>query len=203
MAAKLTVKGIPVDPNLRIMAVATLVNTFGNGALVTTFALYFTRVVGLRPTQVGLALSAGALVGLLVLIPAGHLADLRGPRRVLQACTFGAGVAILGLLFARSVWALVAVMAVIAVFDRGAGAVRSGYIARLAEGGQAVKFKAYLRAMNNVGISFGALFGGLALWVDQMGLPGGLRPGRDDVRCDLDLARPPAPRRAGSRSRVR
>src|SRR5450759_2540157 len=133
----LTVRGVPVDPSLRIMAVATLVNTFGNGALVTTFALYFTRVVGLRPTQVGLALSAGALVGLLVL------------------------------LFARSVWALVAVMAVIAVFDRGAGAVRSGYIARLAEGGQAVKFKAYLRAMTNVGISFGALFGGLALWVDQ------------------------------------
>ena len=167
MAAKLTVKGIPVDPNLRIMAVATLVNTFGNGALVTTFALYFTRVVGLRPTQVGLALSAGALVGLLVQVPAGHLADLQGPRKVLQAFTFGAGIAILGLLFARSVWALVAVMAIIAVFDRGAGAVRNGYIARVAEGGQGVQFKAYLRAITNVGISFGALFGGLALWVDQ------------------------------------
>jgi len=138
MAARLTVKGIPVDPNLRVMAVATLVNTFGNGALVTTFALYFTRVVGLRPTQVGLALSAGALVGLLVQVPAGHLADLRGPRKVLQAFTFGTGIAILGLLFARSVWALVAVMAIIAVFDRGAGAVRNGYIARVAEGGQGV-----------------------------------------------------------------
>jgi MFS family permease len=164
---RLTVKGIPVDPNLRIMAVATLVNTFGNGALMTTFALYFTRVAGLRPTQVGLALSAGALAGLLVQVPAGHFADLRGPRRVLQAFTFGAGVAILGLLFARSVWALVAVMAVINAFDRGAGAVRNGYIARLAEGGQGVQFKAYLRAMTNVGISFGAVFGGLALWVDQ------------------------------------
>lgn len=163
----LTVKGVPVDPNLRIMAVATLVNTFGNGALVTTFALYFTRVVGLRPAQVGLALSAGALAGLLVQVPAGHLADLRGPRKVLQALTFGAGIAMLGLLVARSVWALVGVMAVISVFDRGAGAVRNGYIARLAEGGQAVQFKAYLRAMTNVGISFGAVFGGLALWVDQ------------------------------------
>ena len=30
-----------------------------------------------------------------------------------------------------------------------------------------MQFKAYLRAMTNVGISFGALFGGLALWVDQ------------------------------------
>jgi MFS family permease len=164
---KLTLKGIPIDPNLRILGVATLVNTFGNGALVTTFALYFTRVVGLRPTQVALALSAGAFAGLLVQVPAGHLADLRGPRRVLQTLTFGAGVALLGLLFARSVWALVAVMAVIAVFDRGAQAVRNGYVARLAEGGQGVQFKAYLRAVTNVGVSIGAMSGGLALWVDQ------------------------------------
>ena len=165
--ARLTVKGVPVDPNLRILGAATLVNTFGNGALVTTFALYFTRVVGLQPTQVALALSAGALVGLLVQVPAGHLADLRGPRKVLQMLTSGAGVAMLGLLFARSVWALVVVMAVIALFDRGAQAVRNGYVARLAEGGQGVQFKAYLRAVTNVGISLGALMGGLALWVDQ------------------------------------
>jgi len=162
-----TPRGIPVDPNLRIMAMSTLVNTFGNGALMTTFALYFTRVVGLRPTQVGLALSAGALAGLLVQVPAGHVADVRGPRRVFQILTFGAGFAMLGLLFARSVWALVAVMALIEVFDRGAGAVRNGYVARLAEGGQGVQFKAYLRAMTNVGISLGAMLGGLALWVDQ------------------------------------
>jgi MFS family permease len=164
---RLTVRGVPVDPNLRIMAVATLVNTFGNGALMTTFALYFTRVVGLRPTQVGLALSAGALAGLMVQLPAGHVADLRGPRKVLQMLTFGAGVAMLGLLFARSVRALVVVMVVIAIFDRGAQAVRNGYVARLAQGGQGVQFKAYLRAVTNVGISFGAVFGGLALWVDQ------------------------------------
>ena len=109
----LTVRGVPVDPNLRIMAGATLVNTFGNGALMTTFALYFTRVVGLRPTQVGLAMSAGAFAGLLVQVPAGHFADLRGPRKVLQTLTFASSVAMLGLLFARSVWALVAAIVVI------------------------------------------------------------------------------------------
>src|SRR5665811_1390417 len=162
-----TPRGIPVDPNLRIMAMSTLVNTFGKCALMTTFALYFTRVVGLRPTQVALALSAGALAGLLVQVPAGHFADVRGPRKVLQTLTFGTGLALLGLLFARSVWALVAVMAVFAVFDRGAQAVRNGYVARLAEGSQGVQFKAYLRAVTNVGISLGALSGGLALWVDQ------------------------------------
>ena len=164
---RLTARGIPIDPSLRIMAGATLVNTFGNGALMTTFALYFTRVVGLSPTQVALAFTAGAFAGLLVQVPAGHFADLRGPRKVLQILTFGAAIAMLGLLFARSVWALVAVMAVIQLFDSGGRAVRSGYIARLAEGGRAVQFQAYLRAMTNVGISFGAMLGGLALWVDE------------------------------------
>ncbi len=49
--------GGPGRPDLRILAVATLVNAFGNGALMTTFALYFTHVVGLSATQVGVALS--------------------------------------------------------------------------------------------------------------------------------------------------
>jgi len=65
------------------------------------------------------------------------------------------------------VWALVAAMVVIEIFDSGSRAVRNGYIARLAEGGQGVRFRAYLRAITNVGISFGAMLGGLALWVDQ------------------------------------
>lgn len=72
----------------------------------------------------------------------------------------------LGLLFARSVWALLAAMVVIEVFDSGARAVRNGYVAVLAEGGQGVQFRAYLRAITNVGISLGAMLGGLALWVD-------------------------------------
>ena len=46
------------------------------------------------------------------------------------------------------------VLGVQAVFDRGGSAVRSGLIARLAEGGQAVRFKAYLRAVTNVGIAW-------------------------------------------------
>ena len=163
----LTVRGVPSDPNLRVLALATLVNTVGNGALTTTFALYFTHVVGLRATQVGLALSVAALVGLLVQVPMGHLGDVRGPRELLRVLMAGAGVASLGLLLTDDIWLLVVVLGVQAVFDRGAGAVRNGLIARLAEGGQGVRFKAYLRAVTNVGISLGALLGGLALWVDR------------------------------------
>ncbi len=164
---RLTHRGVPADPSLRILAVATLVNTVGNGALMTTFALYFTHVVGLSATQVGVALSVAALVGLLVQVPLGHLGDVRGPKAILRWLTFGAGVATLGLLLTDNILLLCVVLGVEAFFDRGSGAVRSGIIARVALGGRGVRFKAYLRAVTNVGISLGAALGGVALWVDQ------------------------------------
>ncbi len=164
---RLTRRGVPIDPTLRVLAAATLVNTMGNGAVVTTAALYFTRVLGLTPTQVGIALAVAAAVALFCQVPLGHLGDVRGPREVLVRLTAAAGIATLGLLLTRTVVTLVIVLAVEAFFDRGASAVRSGYIARVATGGRGVAFKAYLRSVTNVGISVGALLGGVALAVDR------------------------------------
>ncbi|MFL6061497.1 MAG: MFS transporter [Marmoricola sp.] len=166
--APLTRRGIPLDPNLRVLALGTFVNRAGGGALVTTFALYFTRVVGLHAAQVGLALSIGAGVGMLTQVPAGHLGDVRGPREVLRALTVASGVTSLGLLFARDLWALILVIAISFGFDAGSNAVRNGYVARIAAGGgQGVRFKAYLRAVTNVAMGIGALLGGIALSIDQ------------------------------------
>lgn len=166
-AEPLTRRGLPTDPALRVLAGATLVNTMGNGALVTTSALYFTHVVGLAPTQVGTALAVAAAVALFCQVPLGHLGDRQGPREVLVWLTAASGLATLGLLVARSFLGLVLVLAVEAFVDRGASAVRSGYIARVATGGRGVGFKAYLRSVTNVGISVGALLGGVALAVNQ------------------------------------
>lgn len=164
---RLTHRGVPVNHELRMLAIATLVNTVGNGATMTAFALYFTHAVGIPATQVGLALSVAALAGLVVQVPVGHLADQRGPRELLSRLMLLAGVSTLGLLLTHNILVLCLVLAVQAVFDRGGSAVRGGLIARLAEGGQAVAFRAYLRAVTNVGISVGALLGGLALAIDQ------------------------------------
>ncbi|MET3962781.1 MFS family permease [Marmoricola sp. OAE513] len=165
--APLTRRGVPIDPTLRVLAVGTLVNRAGAGALVTTFALYFTREVGIHPAQVGLALSIGALVGMVAAVPGGHLGDLRGPREVLQTFSVLTGLATLGLLVTRELWALALVMALIGSFDSVANSVRNGYIARAAVGGQGVRFKAYLRAVTNVAMGLGALMGGLALWINE------------------------------------
>jgi MFS family permease len=163
----LTRRGIPIEQNLRILAIGTVVSRAGSGALMTTFALFFTRHVGLRPSQVGLVLSIGAAVGMLTQVPAGHLGDVRGPRQVMQILTVLAGTGSLGLLVARQLWALILVLAFAMGAEAGSNAVRNGYIARIATGGQGVLFKAYLRAVTNVAIAFGALLGGLALTVDR------------------------------------
>lgn len=165
--APLTRRGVPVDPTLRVLALGTLVNRAGSGALYTTFALYFTREVGLAATEVGVALSTGALVGMLAQVPAGHLGDLRGPREVMRAITVAGGIATFGFLVARDLWALILVLALVTSATSASNALRNGYIARVAVGGQGVRFKAYLRAVTNVAMAFGGLLGGLALWVDQ------------------------------------
>lgn len=163
----LTRRGIPIDPNLRVLALGTLVSRAGSGALVTTFALFFTRKVGLEPAQVGLALSLGAVVAMFTQVPLGHLGDVRGPREVLRGLTLVAGCTSLLLLVTRDFLLLVLVLAVLTGFEAGSNAVRNGYIARIATGGRGVAFKAYLRAITNVAIGFGAMLGGLALAVDE------------------------------------
>ena len=163
----LTRRGVPTDSTLRILALGTLVNRASGGAVFTTFALYFTRQVGLAPTQVGLALSVAAIAAALAQVPGGHLGDVRGPREVMRDFTLLAALATLGLAVARELWVLIVVVSLLNAAQASANSVRNGYIARIAIGGQGVRFKAYLRAVTNIAMAFGALLGGLALLVDQ------------------------------------
>ena len=164
----LTRFGIPIDPQLRILAIGQFANRFGTGAVMTTAALYFTRHVGFSAAEVALAMSVSAVVGLLVQVLPGHLGDTRGPRRVLTLLMTGAALTAALPVLARSPWASFALaLGLLAAFERGAGAVNQGVIAQLATGGRGVQFKAYLRAVTNVGIALGSMLGGLALVVDQ------------------------------------
>jgi MFS family permease len=138
----------------------------GNGAAFTVTALYFTRFVGLQPLQYGIALTIAGFAGLVVGLPAGHIADVRGPREVLRWLNVLCGVSYLGFILSWNLWSFGVAVFVYTLFDRGANAVRNGLVAQLSLGEDRVRFRAYLRAVTNVGISFGALLGGLALAID-------------------------------------
>ena len=86
----LTRRGIPLERDLRVLAIGSFANRFGAGAVMTTSALYFTRQVGFSAAEVAFALSVAALVGIVVQVPAGHLGDTHGPRRMLTVFMVGA-----------------------------------------------------------------------------------------------------------------
>jgi MFS family permease len=156
-----------VERDLRVLALGSFANRFGAGAVMTTSALYFTRQVGFSAAEVALAISVAAIVGIVVQVPAGHLGDTRGPRRVLTVCMVGAALASALPVLARTPWQLALLLAVLSFFERSAGSVQQGVIAQLATGGRGVLFKAYLRAVTNTAIGLGSVFGGAALVIDE------------------------------------
>lgn len=165
--APLTRRGVPVERDLRVLALGSFANRFGAGAVMTTSALYFTRQVGFSAAEVALAISVSAIVGILVQVPAGHLGDTRGPRRVLTLCMAGAALTSALPVLARAPWQLALLLSLLAFFERSAGSVQQGVIAQLATGGRGVLFKAYLRAVTNTAIGLGSVFGGAALVIDE------------------------------------
>jgi MFS family permease len=150
----------------RTLALATLVNTTGNGMFMTVSAIYFTQVVGLPAVQVGLGLTIAGAAGLLVGVPMGHLADTRGPRELLVLLTGLLGLAVLGYLLVSGFLGFVAVAVVVVLLDRSGGAARGAFVANVGDPGNRVALRAYLRAVTNVGITLGGLLGALTLVID-------------------------------------
>lgn len=157
---------VPEPGPIRSLALVTLVNTIGSGIFFTLSALYFTRIVGLSVAEVGAGLGIAAFVGLLAGVPAGHLADRRGPREVMVLLLLiTAGVDLL-LLFVTDFVQFVLAASVFTFFERGASAVRGGLIAALTSGGGRATTKAYLRSVTNVGMTIGTGFAAIALHFD-------------------------------------
>ncbi|WP_230686420.1 MFS transporter [Catellatospora vulcania] len=159
-------KLLPAPGTPRVLMFATLVNTFGNGAYLTTSALFLTRSVGLSPAQVALGLSAAALAGMLLTTPMGYLADRRGPKQVQITALIVLAFCFAGLTQVRHLWSYVLVACVIAVADATVKAANGAMIAGAVPPAERVRTRAFIRSTNNAGIALGTLAGGLPLLLD-------------------------------------
>src|SRR5260221_1503191 len=108
------------------MAFATLVNTFGNGLFYTSAALFYTRSVGLSPAEVGAGLLVAGFLSLLVGIPAGYLANLRGAREVLVVLLLAEGLAMAAFVLVHSFLGFLLASVAYACIDKASNAVRQG-----------------------------------------------------------------------------
>lgn len=157
---------IPPAGPARTLALSQLISTAGDGAYYVSAALFFTRIVGLTPIQMGLGLTIAGAFGLFASVPLGHVADRRGARGTAVVLTLGAGVACAAFLFARSFAPFVIAACAYMICQRGAVAARQAVLGGLVEESKRTEISAYMATAANIGFSVGAAIGGTALFFD-------------------------------------
>jgi MFS family permease len=157
-----------VRSGLRRLLWGRAVSALGDGLWFTIWALYFTRVLHLPVTTVGLAMGLAGGAGLALAIPIGALADRYGPRGVLVTVTVVRAVAMAGYLLLHGTGEFVAVTVVFTAPANGATAARTSMVAGLVTDTTArMRTLAQQRVAQHVGYAVGAGLGALVLSADR------------------------------------
>ncbi|MFD9861531.1 MFS transporter [Streptomyces alboflavus] len=154
---------LPARGPQRLLALAQLANSVGDGAFYVTSALYFTHVVGLAPARIGLGLTLAWAVGSVLGVPLGRLADRRGPRGTAVLLALATGAAVASFLVVRDFVPFVAAALVYATAQSGLSAARQALLAGLVAREERTGLLAHLQSTLNAGLAVGAGLGGVAL----------------------------------------
>jgi MFS family permease len=147
----------------RVYLLATFINTYGTGLVLTTLTLYAIRAVHLSAARTGLAMTIAGLLGLLAAVPMGTLADRRGPRDVFRLTLFVLAAAAAGyVLFAHSFASFLIVTTVDGSALIASGAADVALLRRVG-GEEATTFRAQMAAVLNMGITLGVATAAVAL----------------------------------------
>ncbi|CAG6393675.1 MFS transporter [Streptomyces cocklensis] len=150
----------------RVLAQAQLANSIGDGAFYATSALFFTQIVGLSATRVGVALTVGWCTGMLAGVPLGALADRWGPRRTARVLAIYTSATLLAFLVIRSFPLFVLMFCLYACCQGGLTSARQTLLAGLVDADERTRVRAQLQSTLNGGLALGAGVGGVALSVD-------------------------------------
>jgi hypothetical protein len=156
----------PSDRVARSLTLSTMAFALSSGVFYTVSALYFTRVIGLGATTVGLGLGIAGGVGVLAAYSAGWLSDRVGAHRVQVWATGLNGLAMLAYTLASDavVFTLVACLAI--GMRSASGSSKQAMLARWYTGPERVEVRARMRVVTNVFIGLGTVGAAAALLVD-------------------------------------
>ncbi len=161
-------ESIPERGPGRVLYWASLVNAIGTGMYLISSAVFFVRYVGLPETQVGLGLSVGAVIGLASGIPAGHLADRYGARRVYVISLVAEALVMCSFTLVHSFWVFAAATTCASLAASASSAAR-GPVIQFASGANPARLKAQIRSVTNAGLFVGGAAAGVALDADNRG----------------------------------
>src|SRR3954469_4865379 len=145
------------------------VDRLGAGLLLTSSTVYFTVLLGLPVTAVGLALTLAGAVGMLTATPIGMLADRRSTRRTLVILYVVRGIATLGYIWAGNWTELVLVVTCRVVADQPMSSLTQALVAELASGGRRIRLMATLRITSNISTALIGPVAGLAVAAGSRG----------------------------------
>jgi MFS family permease len=140
---------------------------FGDGLWFTVWAIFFTRIQGIAPVGMGLAVGLGGLIGLLAAPPVGVLADRRGPRNIFASVVLLRGIIMLAYLAVTNVWTLLLVTALFAAGQSSAAGVRVTLTYGLMPPRHQLRVLAQSRVVQHIAYAAGAGAGAYVLATDS------------------------------------
>lgn len=156
---------LPPDPLVRSLVVQSVLSAFGTGTFLTGTAVFFTQIVGLSGAQVGLGISASALVTLVLSLPIGRFTDRIGAKKLWIAAAAAEAALYLAWPVVTGFSLFVALLSVLAVVEASGMSARNVYRIAVFPRDIRVGALARMRAARNVGYTLGAGAGGVALGV--------------------------------------
>jgi hypothetical protein len=156
----------PSDPIQRSLTVSTMSASLSTGLFFSVSALYFTRVIGLEVTTVGIGLTIAGAAGVVASFAGGYAAERVGADRLQLWANVVQGLALLAYVWADTALAFTLV-ACVAVGSRSLqGTAKATLMARWFDGAERVGIRARLRVITNVFIGLGTVLAAAALLVD-------------------------------------
>ncbi|WP_206062953.1 MFS transporter [Nocardioides piscis] len=161
-----SLKGVLPPTKLeRDLALQSVLSAFATGSFITGTAVFFTQIVGLTGSQIGLGLSAAALVSLALSIPLGRLSDRVGAKRLWIISAALESLLYLAWPLASGFASFVVLLAVLASVETAGRSARNVYRIEVFPRETRVAAMAYQRAARNVGYTLGAGAAGVALGI--------------------------------------
>ena len=154
---------LPGHPAARALAFAALVDWVGTGVWLTVSTLFFVRVVGLRPGEIGIGLAVAGVVGMLAVMPVAGLTRRWRAGHVAVGMQICRGLSFLGYLAVDSAVTFAGAAALVAVFDRPTITVNQILVARAVPGDERTTAMGAMHVAANLGVTAGAAIGALAL----------------------------------------
>src|SRR5690606_25399092 len=126
--SRMLARFVPPTPMSRRLAAQPLLFASGEGTFTTASAAVLHYVAGLRPAQVGLALTIGGIAEFLLAYPAGRLVDRIGPKRMWALTALGHAAGFLVLPFVESFGSYIVLATWLGTMEAAGSAGRNAYV---------------------------------------------------------------------------